>query len=59
MSVKDNELKFKLKGMYLGYGSKTDFRWMKFIRDKYRVYLHLTIEGKTKPKYDKLGNPRH
>ena len=31
----------------------------KFIRGKYRVYLHLTIEGKAKPKYDKLGNPRH
>ena len=31
----------------------------KMIRGKYRVYLHLTIEGKAKPKYDKLGNPRH
>ena len=31
----------------------------KFIRGKYRVYLHLTIEGKAKPKYDKFGNPRH
>ena len=31
----------------------------KFIRGKYRVYLHLTIEGKSKPKYDRLGNPRH
>jgi transposase len=29
------------------------------IRGKYRVYLHLTIEGKAKPKYDKLGDPRH
>ena len=31
----------------------------KMIRGKYRVYLHLTIEGKAKPKYDKNGNPRH
>ena len=31
----------------------------KRIRGKYRVYLHLTIEGKAKPKYDRLGNPRH
>ncbi len=31
----------------------------KIIRGKYRVYLHLTIEGKAKPKYDKYGNPRH
>ena len=31
----------------------------KVIRGKYRVYLHLTIEGKAKPKYDKFGNPRH
>ena len=31
----------------------------KLIRSKYRVYLHLTIEGKAKPKYDKFGNPRH
>ena len=31
----------------------------KIIRGKYRVYLHLTIEGKAKPKYDKFGNPRH
>lgn len=29
------------------------------IRGKYRVYLHLTIEGKAKPKYNKFGNPRH
>ena len=29
------------------------------IRGKYRVYLHLTVEGKAKPKYDKHGNPRH
>ena len=29
----------------------------KMIRGKYRVYLHLTIEGKAKPKYDKHGNP--
>ena len=31
----------------------------KMIRSRYRVYLHLTIEGKAKPKYDKYGNPRH
>ena len=31
----------------------------KFIRGKYRIYLHLTIEGKAKPKYDRFGNPRH
>ena len=31
----------------------------KLIRGKYRVYLHLTIEGKAKPKYDRLGNLRH
>lgn len=31
----------------------------KTIRGKYRVYLHLTIEGKAKPKYDKYGNLRH
>ena len=31
----------------------------KMIRGKYRVYLHLTIEGKAKPKYDKYGNLRH
>ena len=31
----------------------------KRIRGRYRIYLHLTIEGKAKPKYDKHGNPRH
>ena len=31
----------------------------KRIRGKYRIYLHLTIEGKAKPKYDRFGNPRH
>ena len=31
----------------------------KLIRGKYRMYLHLTIEGKAKPKYDKYGNLRH
>ena len=31
----------------------------KMIRSKYRIYLHLMIEGKAKPKYDKYGNPRH
>ena len=31
----------------------------KLIRGKYRVYLHLTIEGKAKPKYDRSGNLRY
>ena len=31
----------------------------KIIRGKYRVYLHITIEGKAKPKYDRFGNPRY
>ncbi len=31
----------------------------KTIRGKRRVYLHLSIEGKAMPKYDRLGNPRH
>ena len=31
----------------------------KLIRGKYRVYMHLTIEGKSKPKYDRFGNLRH
>ena len=31
----------------------------RLIEGKYRVYLHLTIEGKAKPKYDRFGNPRH
>ncbi|MGO5171648.1 hypothetical protein ACTQVT_13645, partial [Catenibacterium mitsuokai] len=31
----------------------------RMIRGKYRVYLHLTIEGKAKPKYDRFGNLRH
>lgn len=31
----------------------------RLIRGKYRVYLHLAIEGKAKPKYDRFGNPRH
>ncbi|CVI67077.1 hypothetical protein NDGK_00760 [Clostridiales bacterium CHKCI001] len=31
----------------------------KVIRGKYRIYLHLTIEGKAKPKYDKFNHPRH
>lgn len=30
----------------------------KIIRGKYRIYLHLTIEGKAKPKYDKHSNLR-
>ncbi|RHT98010.1 hypothetical protein DW698_14445, partial [Lachnospiraceae bacterium AM26-1LB] len=94
MSVKDNELKFKLKGNVFGIQVKDRFQTdevcavleylsrseiindkainkfldkaycidtyrpcyatlvPKFIRGKYRVYLHLTIEGKAKPKYD-------
>ena len=31
----------------------------RLIRGKYRVYLHLTIEGKAKSKYDRFDNPRH
>lgn len=31
----------------------------KLVRGKYRMYLHLTIEGKAKPKYDRFGNLRH
>lgn len=31
----------------------------KQIRGKYRVYLHLTIEGKAKPKYNRNGKSRH
>lgn len=31
----------------------------KMIRGKYRLYLHLTIEGKAKPKFNKDGKPRH
>ena len=31
----------------------------KLIRSKCRVYLHLTIEGKAKPKCDRFGNLRH
>ena len=31
----------------------------KLIRGKYRLYLHLVIEGKAKPKYNSSGNPRH
>ncbi len=31
----------------------------KIIRGKYRIYLHLTIEGKAKPKYDRFGHSRH
>lgn len=31
----------------------------KKIRGKYRIYLHLTIEGKAKPKYKRNGEPRH
>ena len=32
---------------------------VKKIRKKYRIYLHLTIEGKAVPKYDRYGKPRH
>ena len=31
----------------------------KIIRGKYRVYLHLNIEGKAKLKFDRFGDPRH
>ena len=31
----------------------------KRIRGKYRIYLHLTIEGRAMPKFDQYGNPRH
>ena len=31
----------------------------KVIRRRYRVYLHLTIEGKAKPKYNRYGSLRH
>lgn len=29
------------------------------IRGRLRVFIHLTIEGKTKPKFNKDGSPRH
>ena len=29
------------------------------IRGRYRIYLHLTIEGRSKRKYDRYDNPRH
>lgn len=31
----------------------------KKIRGKCRVYLHITVEGKAKPKYDRQGNLKH
>lgn len=31
----------------------------KKVRGRYRVFLHLCIEGKPVPKFDKHGNPRH
>lgn len=31
----------------------------KKIRGRYRVFLHLCIEGKPVPKFDRHGNPRH
>ena len=31
----------------------------KTIRNKLRVYVHITLEGDAKPKYDKLGNLKH
>jgi hypothetical protein len=31
----------------------------KTIRGKLRVFVHITIEGKTKPKYDRNGNLKH
>ena len=101
MSVKNNELQFKLGKLVFGIQTKDRFQTdevnavidylaepevidskavkilqdeaycistyrpcyatlvTKFIRGKYRVYLHLTIEGRAKPKYDRFGNPRH
>lgn len=101
MSVKNNELKFKLGKLVFGIQVKDRFQTdevnavldylaspettdrkavqtlleeaccistyrpcyatlvPKLIRGKYRVYLHLTIEGRAKPKYDRFGNPRH
>lgn len=101
MSVKNNELKFKLRKLVFGIQVKDRFQTdevnavldylaqpevidnkavktlqdeaccistyrpcyatlvPKFIRGKYRVYLHLVIEGKAKPKYDSSGKPRH
>lgn len=101
MSVKNNELKFKLGKLVFGIQVKDRFQTdevnavldylaspettdrkavqtlleeaccistyrpcyatlvPKFIRGKHRVYLHLTIEGRAKPKYDRFGNPRH
>lgn len=32
---------------------------VKKIRKKYRIFLHLTIEGKAVPKYDRYGKPRY
>ena len=32
---------------------------VKIIRNRPRLYLHITLEGKAKPKYDRYGNPRH
>ncbi len=29
------------------------------IRNKLRIFAHITVEGKAKPKYDQYGNPRH
>lgn len=31
----------------------------KQIRGKYRIYLHLTLEGRAMPKFDRYGNQRH
>ncbi|MDO4468131.1 MAG: hypothetical protein Q4C49_14210 [Bacillota bacterium] len=31
----------------------------KNIRGKLRVYVHITVEGSTKPKYDRYGNKKH
>ena len=101
MSVKNNELQFKLGKLVFGIQTKDRFQTdevnavidylaepevidnkavkilqdeaycistyrpcyatlvPKLIRGKYRVYLHLTIEGRAKLKYDRFGNPRH
>lgn len=32
---------------------------VKRIRNKIRVYVHLTVEGRAMPKYDRYGRPRH
>jgi hypothetical protein len=31
----------------------------RIIRGRRRVFVHITVEGRAKPKFDKFGNPRH